>query len=57
MNFAQVLQDKPVRPHAITAGDEPDYESPLLIDLGHVRDVTLGSSSSGSADANSQYYW
>jgi hypothetical protein len=34
-----------------------DYEPPLLVDLGHVREATLGSSSSGSSDANSQYYW
>jgi hypothetical protein len=33
------------------------YEPPLVIDLGRVREVTLGSSSSGLADANSQYYW
>jgi hypothetical protein len=33
-----------------------DYEPPLLIDLGHVRDVTLGSTNRGNADANSQYY-
>ncbi|MFE6286236.1 lasso RiPP family leader peptide-containing protein [Streptomyces sp. NPDC057877] len=33
------------------------YEAPSLIDLGHVREVTLGSSPSGSADANAQYYW
>lgn len=33
------------------------YASPVLTDLGHVRDVTLGSSPNGNADANSQYYW
>lgn len=33
------------------------YDSPLLIELGNVRALTLGSSSSGKADANSQYYW
>ncbi|WP_407285358.1 lasso RiPP family leader peptide-containing protein [Streptomyces sp. BP-8] len=40
-------------------GEEPDdaYEPPVVIDLGPVREVTLGSSSSGTADANSQYYW
>ncbi|KFZ77609.1 hypothetical protein ED92_37780 [Amycolatopsis sp. MJM2582] len=37
--------------------DEAGYEPPLLFDLGHVRELTLGSSSSGSADSNSQYYW
>ncbi|MFI6299713.1 lasso RiPP family leader peptide-containing protein [Nonomuraea sp. NPDC050790] len=33
------------------------YEPPLLIRLGRVGDLTLGSSSSGKSDANSQYYW
>ncbi|MEU6154345.1 lasso RiPP family leader peptide-containing protein [Actinosynnema sp. NPDC047251] len=33
------------------------YEPPVVIDIGDVRRVTLGSSSSGNADANSQYYW
>lgn len=33
------------------------YEPPVIIDLGSVREATLGSSSSGNADANSQYYW
>lgn len=37
--------------------EQAAYESPLLVDLGHVREVTLGSSPSGSADANAQYYW
>ncbi|MEU4801829.1 lasso RiPP family leader peptide-containing protein [Actinosynnema sp. NPDC023587] len=36
---------------------ETPYEPPVLIDFGDVRKVTLGSSSSGNADANSQYYW
>jgi len=27
------------------------------IDLGEIEEVTLGSSASGNADANSQYYW
>jgi hypothetical protein len=34
-----------------------DYESPAVIVIGSVRDVTAGSASSGNADANSQYYW
>ncbi|MFD0312896.1 lasso RiPP family leader peptide-containing protein [Streptomyces flavalbus] len=38
-------------------GDPVPYEAPSLVDLGHVREVTLGSSPSGSADANAQYYW
>ncbi len=33
------------------------YEPPLLAIPGGVRRVTLGSSPSGNADANSQYYW
>lgn len=33
------------------------YEPPVLIRLGRVNDLILGSSSSGNADANSQYYW
>ena len=37
--------------------DDMFYEPPVLVDLGSVRDVTLGSSTSGTADANSQYYW
>lgn len=37
--------------------EQAAYESPLLVDLGHVREVTLGSSPSGNADANAQYYW
>jgi hypothetical protein len=36
---------------------EKSYSSPVIVKLGHVREVTLGSSSSGNADANSQYYW
>ncbi|MET9554473.1 lasso RiPP family leader peptide-containing protein [Streptomyces sp. NPDC006645] len=44
---------------AVGAGDADEmfYEPPVLVDLGSVRDVTLGSSTSGTADANSQYYW
>jgi hypothetical protein len=34
-----------------------DYEPPGITDMGHVRELTRGSSSSGKADANSQYYW
>ncbi|XIG80380.1 putative RiPP precursor [Streptomyces sp. SGAir0957] len=29
----------------------------MVVDLGHVREVTLGSSPSGIADANAQYYY
>ncbi|CAM5716721.1 lasso RiPP family leader peptide-containing protein [Streptomyces fumanus] len=42
-------------------GPPPDqdaaYVSPSLVALGHVRDLTLGSSPNGNADANAQYYW
>lgn len=33
------------------------YESPRLLVIGGVRKLVTGSSSSGKADANSQYYW
>lgn len=33
------------------------YESPVVFDVGKVKAVTLGSSSSGNADSNSHYYW
>lgn len=33
------------------------YERPWVFDVGRVKAVTLGSSSSGSADSNSHYYW
>ncbi|MEU8794555.1 lasso RiPP family leader peptide-containing protein [Streptomyces sp. NPDC048643] len=41
----------------LTPGGSTDYEPPMLVDLGHVREVTLGSSPSGNADANAQYYY
>lgn len=34
-----------------------EYETPCVVDIGHVRELTGGSSGSGTADANSQYYW
>lgn len=34
-----------------------EYESPVVMILGSVFDLTSGSASSGNADANSQYYW
>lgn len=37
--------------------DVSGYESPKLVDLGSVRNVVLGSASSGKNDANGQYYW
>ncbi|WP_169807549.1 hypothetical protein [Herbidospora mongoliensis] len=36
---------------------EPEYEPPALIRLGRVTDLFGGNSSSGNADANSDYYW
>jgi hypothetical protein len=33
------------------------YESPQVIVIGKIRDITTGNASSGNADANSQYYW
>jgi hypothetical protein len=33
------------------------YERPQVFMIGSVRELTRGSSASGSADANSQYYW
>jgi len=33
------------------------YESPRLTIIGSARKSSTGSSSSGKADANSQYYW
>jgi hypothetical protein len=33
------------------------YESPRLTVIGRARKFSTGSSSSGKADANSQYYW
>lgn len=38
-------------------GKPGEYESPQIIVIGNVRDLTTGSSSSGTKDANSQYYW
>lgn len=47
----------PVVPPPV-AGDGPEAgEPPVLVELGDVRDVVLGNSSSGNSDANSQYYW
>lgn len=33
------------------------YEPPRIMIIGNVRDLTTGNSSSGTRDANSQYYW
>lgn len=42
---------------ALPESSESHYVSPAVVDLGDIREFTLGSSGSGSADANSQYYW
>jgi hypothetical protein len=34
-----------------------DYESPMVVVIGSIRDLTGGSAASGKKDANSQYYW
>lgn len=47
----------PAEEHPDTGENGGGYVPPLLIPAGHVRDVTKGSSASGKADANSQYYW
>ncbi|AZM57283.1 hypothetical protein DMA15_35910 [Streptomyces sp. WAC 01529] len=47
-----------VKAEAVPSREEPAaYEPPMVVDLGHVREVALGSSPSGSADANAQYYY
>ncbi|KOX16371.1 hypothetical protein ADK67_40135 [Saccharothrix sp. NRRL B-16348] len=48
-------QDAPAA--AVVSPHDRDYEAPVLADLGEIRDVVLGNSSSGNGDANSQYYW
>ena len=37
--------------------DREGYEPPRLFRVGTVFELTRGSSSSGTSDANSQYYW
>ncbi|MFF8404016.1 lasso RiPP family leader peptide-containing protein [Streptomyces sp. NPDC014846] len=49
--------DGPAATDGAPAAPPRAYTSPAVVDLGHVRDVTLGSSPSGNADANAQYYW
>jgi hypothetical protein len=39
------------------AAADDGYQPPAVLGLGPVWQVTLGSSSSGNADANSHYYW
>ena len=41
----------------VLPSQEPTYEPPSLIHLGRIKDLFRGNSSSGNADANSQYYW
>ncbi|WP_181771406.1 lasso RiPP family leader peptide-containing protein [Amycolatopsis pittospori] len=61
MNLLPVSHSSPAGDLSAPGTEAPaeavGYEPPLLFDLGHVRELTLGSSSSGSADSNSQYYW
>ncbi|WP_154814154.1 hypothetical protein [Actinophytocola xinjiangensis] len=41
-----------------TPDEESEHgDSPVLVELGVVRTVVLGNSSSGNSDANTQYYW
>lgn len=40
-----------------TTNDIEYAESPIFVELGTVRSMVLGNSSSGNSDANSQYYW
>lgn len=47
----------PLRTGSPTPLVDEHYEPPLLLAPGRVRRITLGSSASGNADANSQYYW
>ncbi len=53
------VSDTAAQEHGAAAEPDRDgsYAPPVVVDLGHVREVTLGSSSSGTADANSHYYW
>jgi hypothetical protein len=39
------------------AAAAPAYSRPRLFHVGSVVEATRGSSSSGTSDANSQYYW
>ncbi len=61
MNLLRILSRGSVRESGSAGTESRDhdlfYEPPRLTDLGRVREVTLGSSSSGNADSNSQYYW
>jgi hypothetical protein len=34
-----------------------DFDPPRITDIGDVYELTVGNSSSGNRDANSQYYW
>lgn len=42
--------EEPVQPHE-------DYEPPVMVDFGTVRDATLGSSSRDTADMDKARYW
>jgi hypothetical protein len=49
-------QDSSVAPDISPAGVRR-YEAPRIFVLGSIRELTLGNTSSGHKDANSQYYW
>lgn len=49
--------DWPIMPQREDDRSHTEYEPPCVVDIGHVRELTGGSSTSGQADANSQYYW
>ena len=43
--------------HGDDGAPTAEYEPPRIVDIGHARELTGGSSGSGKSDANSQYYW
>ncbi|MEU7528619.1 hypothetical protein AB0A74_23005 [Saccharothrix sp. NPDC042600] len=63
MNFPRltrarsITRDRWARAGSSALPTDPHYQPPVLRSPGRLRQVTLGSSSSGNADANSQYYW
>ena len=55
VNRAAYLEERPIA--AREDYSAYGYESPRLMVIGRARKFSTGSSSSGKADANSQYYW
>ncbi|MGW3962506.1 hypothetical protein ACWED2_21985 [Amycolatopsis sp. NPDC005003] len=51
------LPGGPVVDDDACAADDRTYEPPLFVEVGRIRELLLGNSSSGKADSNSQYYW